>query len=335
MNIFTHAVAVAAAVLTLGIAVPGAALGQGAAANPAANYPGRPVRLVVPFPPGASNDIISRLLAHKIGESLGQQFVVDNRPGAGGLIGGEIAANAAPDGHTLLFANPAPSINSVLMSRKPPYKLGDFAPVIFIGYVPLIIVSAPSFPPSDGKQLLAYAKANPGKVNWASSGNGSSLHIGLALFQAATGADVVHVPYKGTAPALTDVIAGRVNLMYTTSVSADGHIKSGKVKVLAVAAPKRQEVLPGVPTLAEEGIKNAEATVWFGVSAPARTPRAIIGKLNAELNRALALPDVKKRLDELGLVVSGGSPEEFAAFLRNEADKMNGLIKTGRVQMSN
>lgn len=333
MNIIRHAAAAAAAVLTLGIAVPGTALGQGSAA--AANYPSRPVRLVVPFPPGASNDIISRLLAHKLGEFLGQQFVVDNRPGAGGLIGGEIAATAAPDGHTLLFANPAPSINSVLMSRKPPYKLSDFAPVIFIGYVPLIIVSAPSFPPSDGKQLLAYAKANPGKVNWASSGNGSSLHIGLALFQAATGADVVHVPYKGTAPALTDVIAGRVNLMYTTSVSADGHIKSGKVKVLAVAAPKRQEVLPGVPTLAEEGIKNAEATVWFGVSAPARTPRAIVGKLNTELNRALALPDVKKRLDELGLVVGGGSPEQFAAFLRNEADKMSGLIKTGRVQMSN
>lgn len=333
MNIIRHAVAVAAAVLTLAITLPGTALGQGSAA--AANYPSRPVRLVVPFPPGASNDIISRLLAHKLGEFLGQQFVVDNRPGAGGLIGGEIAATAAPDGHTLLFANPAPSINSVLMSRKPPYKLNDFAPVIFIGYVPLIIVSAPSFPPSDGKQLLAYAKANPGKVNWASSGNGSSLHIGLAMFQAATGTDVVHVPYKGTAPALTDVIAGRVNLMYTTSVSADGHIKSGKVKVLAVAAPKRQEVLPGVPTLAEEGIKNAEATVWFGVSAPARTPRAIIGKLNAELNRALALPDVKKRLDELGLVVGGGSPEEFAAFLKNEADKMSGLIKTGRVQMSN
>ncbi|MCW5605271.1 MAG: tripartite tricarboxylate transporter substrate binding protein [Burkholderiales bacterium] len=329
MRVISHAVAVAAAALVLGITTATPAWSQGAA------YPNRPVRLVVPFPPGASNDIIARLLAYKLTEALGQQFVVDNRPGAGGLIGGEIVVGAAADGHTLLFANPAPSINSVLMSRKPPYRMADFTPVIFIGYVPLILVASPSFPPNDAKQLLAYAKANPGKINWASSGNGSSLHIGLALFQAATGADVVHVPYKGTAPALTDVIAGRVNLMHTTSVSAEAHIKAGKVKILAVAAPKRQQVLPNVPTLAEQGIKNAEATVWFGVSAPAKTPQAVIGKLNAELNKALGLADVRKRLDELGLVVAGGTPAEFAEFLRNEAEKMTGLIKTGRVEMSN
>jgi tripartite-type tricarboxylate transporter receptor subunit TctC len=331
MSIIRRIVAVAVAVFTMSMATPGTALSQGAAAK----YPNKPVRVVVPFPPGASNDIIARLLAHRLTEFMGQQFVVDNRPGAGGLIGGEIAASAAPDGHTLLFANPAPSINSILMSRKPPYHMDDFAPVMFIGYVPLIMVSAPSFPPNDGKQLLAYAKANPGKVNWASSGNGSSLHVGLALFQAATGADVVHVPYKGTAPALTDVIAGRINLMYTTSVSADAHIKSGRVKVLGVAAPKRQAVLPNVPTLAEEGINNAEATVWFGVSASAKTPQLIIGKLNGALNKALTLPEVKKRLDELGLVVAGGTPQAFAAFLRQEAEKMRGLIKTGRVLMNN
>lgn len=331
MSIIRRIVAVAVAVFTMSMATPGTALSQGAAAR----YPNKPVRVVVPFPPGASNDIIARLLAHRLTEFMGQQFVVDNRPGAGGLIGGEIAASAAPDGHTLLFANPAPSINSILMSRKPPYHMDDFAPVMFIGYVPLIMVSAPSFPPNDGKQLLAYAKANPGKVNWASSGNGSSLHVGLALFQAATGADVVHVPYKGTAPALTDVIAGRINLMYTTSVSADAHIKSGRVKVLGVAAPKRQAVLPNVPTLAEEGINNAEATVWFGVSASAKTPQLIIGKLNGALNKALTLPEVKKRLDELGLVVAGGTPQAFAAFLKQEAEKMRGLIKTGRVLMNN
>jgi tripartite-type tricarboxylate transporter receptor subunit TctC len=331
MNIFRRVALFASVVFTAGMMVPGAALAQGTGVN----YPSKPVRLVVPFPPGASNDIIARLLAQKLSESLGQQFVVDNRPGAGGLIGGEIVAGAAPDGHTLLFANPAPSINSILMSRKPPYRMDDFTPVMFIGYVPLIIVAAPSFPPNDAKQLLAYAKANPGKLNWASSGNGSSLHIGLALFQAATGTDVVHVPYKGTAPALTDVIAGRVNVMYTTSVSADAHIKGGRVKVLAVAAPRRQAVLPNVSTLNEEGIKNAEATVWFGVAAPAKTPRAVITKLNEQLNKALALTDVKKRLDDLGLVVAGGRPEDFAEFLKNEAAKMSGLIKTGRVEMSN
>ena len=197
----------------------GVVLIQNAAAQDAAAYPSRPVRWVVPFPPGASNDITARLLAQKLSDSMGQQFIIDNRPGAGGSIGAKIAVDAAPDGHTLLHANPGPSVNNVLMRRKPPYRMSDLAPVMFIGYVPLIIVAQPKFEPNTPKQLAAHAKAHPGKLTWASSGNGSSLHIGLALFQAATGTDVVHVPYKGTAPALTDVVGGRVNVMYTTTVS--------------------------------------------------------------------------------------------------------------------
>jgi tripartite-type tricarboxylate transporter receptor subunit TctC len=306
---------------------------QASAADAAASYPNRPVRWVVPFPPGASNDITARLFAQKLTEHFGQQFVIDNRPGAGGTIGGSIVAESEPNGYTLLHANPGPSVNNILMRRKPPYHMNDFAPIFFIGYVPLIIVANPHFPPNDVKSLVAYAKANPGKINWASSGNGSSLHIGLALFQAATGADIVHVPYKGTAPALNDVMGGRVQVMYTTSVSASGQIKSGRVKVLGVAAPKRQAVLPNVPTLAEEGVKNAEAVVWFGLSAPAKTPKAIIDKLNAEMNRAMAMPDVKARLDQLGLVAEGGSPADFARFLKQEADKLSMLIKAKRVEM--
>ncbi len=319
-----------AAVLVSGLAgmVMSDAAAQGAAA-----YPARPVRWIVPFPPGASNDITARLLAQKLAETMGQQFVIDNRPGAGGSIGAQIAAEAAPDGHTLLHANPGPSINNVVMRRKPPYRMNDFAPVMLIGYTPLLILANPKFIAGNGRELVAYAKANPGKLTWASSGNGSSLHIGLALFGAATSLDIVHVPYKGTVPALTDVMSGRVDVMHTTVVSAEGHIKAGRVKVLALAAPARQAVLPNVPTLAEEGIKNAEATVWFGVQVPAKTPRAIIIKLNAEMNSVMRRADVQARLDQLGLVKVGGTPEEFGIFMKNEADKLGMLIKTRRVDM--
>lgn len=312
--------------------IAGLMAGQ-ALAQTAAAYPSKPVRWIVPFAPGASNDITARLFAQKLTESMGQQFVVDNRPGAGGSIGAQTVAEALPDGYTLLHANPGPSINNVLMRRKPLYKITDFSPVMFIGYSPLIIVAAPAFAPNNARELLAYAKANPGKLTWASSGNGSSLHIALALFGAATGANFVHVPYKGTAPAFLDVIGRRVDVVYTTVVSGDAHIKAGRLKVLAVAASRRQDVLPNVPTLSEEGIKNAEATVWFGVQVPAKTPRAIVTRLNGELNKALNLPEVRKTLDQLGLVSAGGSPDDFAQFLKQESDRLTMLLKTDRVQM--
>ena len=304
-----------------------------AAQDAAANYPSKPVRWIVPFTPGASNDITARLFAQKMSELAGQQFVIDNRGGAGGSIGAQMAAEATPDGHTLLHANPGPSVNNVIMRRKSPYQIADFAPVFFMGYTPLLILASPKFAANNGRELVSYAKANPGKLTWGSSGNGSSLHIGLALFGAATGLDFVHVPYKGTAPAMTDVMSGRVDVMHTTVVSAEAQIKAGRVKVLAVAAPKRQAVLPNVPTLLEEGIKNAEATVWFGVQVPAKTPRPIVNKLNAQMNQILAMPDVQARLDQLGLVKVGGTPEEFGAFIKTEAEKLSMLIKTKRVEM--
>ena len=305
------------------------ALAQG----PAAAYPSKPVRWVVPFTPGASNDITARLFAQKMSEATGQQFIIDNRPGAGGSIGAQLAAEAAPDGHTLLHANPGPSVNNVIMRRKSPYQINDFAPVFFMGYTPLLILASPKFAANNSRELVSYAKANPGKLTWASSGNGSSLHIGLALFGAATGLDIVHVPYKGTVPAITDVMSGRVDVMHTSMVSAEAQIKAGRVKVLAVAAPKRQAILPNVPTLLEEGIKNAEATVWFGVQVQAKTPRPIINKLNSQMNQIMTMPDVQARLDQLGLVKVGGTPEEFGAFIKTEADKLSMLINTKRVEM--
>ncbi len=303
------------------------------AQDAAKDYPNRPVRWVVPFPPGASNDIIARLVGQKLTEAWGQQFVVDNRPGAGGLIGGDVVAKASPDGHTLLLANPAPNVNSVLMHKQPPYRINDLAPVVWIGYAPLIIVANPKFPPNSAKELVDYAKSNPGKANWASSGVGSSLHIGLAVFQMATGANVTHVPYKGTAPALIELVGGNIQLMYTTSVSAETQIKAGRVKVLGIAAKKRQAVLPNVATFEEQGVKNAEAIVWFGMAAPAKTPRAIVEKLNREVNKVLQLADVRQRLDQLGLEVEGGTVEKFDAFVKSEAARLTQLIKAGAVQV--
>jgi tripartite-type tricarboxylate transporter receptor subunit TctC len=306
-----------------------AMFGVGSARAGDATYPDRPVRWIVPFTPGASNDIIARLVGQKLTESWNQQFVVDNRPGAGGAIGADTVAKAAPDGYTLLLANPGPSVNTPLMLKRSSYTVEDFTNIVFIGYAPLLILANPKLPASNPKELVAYAKANPGKVSWGSSGNGSSLHIGLALFQAAAGVDVVHVPYKGSGPAIVDTISGQIQAMHTTTVSAEAQIKSGRVKVIGVAAAKRSPLLPDVPTLAESGIKDAEAIVWFGMSGPPKLPRALVDKLNAQINRILAMPDVKQRLAQLGLEVAGGKPDVFDAFVKDEAAKVARLIRAG------
>jgi tripartite-type tricarboxylate transporter receptor subunit TctC len=316
--------------VVFGVSIAGAATATAqTAGGAAAVYPSKPVRVVVPFTPGASNDIVARLVAAKLGEAWNQQFIIDNRAGAGGLVGADTVAKAAPDGYTLLLSNPGPNVNSPLLSKKAPYRVDDFAPVVYFGYAPLLIFTNPALPVKNPKELLEYIKANPGRVNWGSSGTGSSLHIGLALFQAATGVSVTHIPYKGSAPALVDLVGGQIQFMHTTTVSADAQIRGGRVRVVGVAAAKRVALLPEVPTLAESGIKDAEAIVWFGLAAPAQTPRALIDKLNRESNRVLGLPDVRKRLDELGLEVQGGTPEEFQRFIRNEVERLNRLIKTG------
>ena len=311
------------------LAAAGALAIAQAHAQPAKDYPDKPVRWVVPFTPGASNDVIARLIAAKLLDAWGQQFIIDNRPGAGGLVGADTVAKAVPDGYTLLLSNPGPNVNSPLLSKQSPYKVEDFAPVIFFGYAPLLILANPALPVRNPKELIEYMKANQSKINWGSSGTGSSLHIGLAVLQAATGTKVTHIPYKGSAPAITDLIGGQIQFMHTTTVSAESQIKAGRVRVVALASAKRSPLLPDVQTLAEGGVKDAEAIVWFGMAAPARTPRPIIDKLNAECNRILQMPDVKRRLDELGLEVQGGTPEQFAAFVKKEADRLQKLIKDG------
>ncbi|HYC46692.1 MAG TPA: tripartite tricarboxylate transporter substrate binding protein [Burkholderiales bacterium] len=299
----------------------------------ASSYPNRPVRWVVPFTPGASNDIIARLVGQKLTEAFSQQFVIDNRPGAGGSVGADTVAKAAPDGYTLLLANPGPSVNTPLLLSRPAYKYDDFTNIVWIGYAPLIVVANPKFPPNNPKELLAYIKGNPGKVSWGSSGVGSSLHIGLALFQAATGANIVHIPYKGAAPALTDLVSGQINIMHTTTVSGEAHIKSGRIKVVGIASAKRSPLLPNVATLAESAVKDAEAIVWFGMSGPSKLPRAIVDRLNAQVNKTLALPDVKQRLDSLGLEIVGGTSQDFDAFVKKEAAKVTRLVKAGLLKV--
>ncbi len=203
-------------------------IGADASAQPAKDYPDKPVRWVLPFTPGGSNDVIARLIARmKLLDAWGQQFIIDNRPGAGGLIGADTVAKAAPDGYTLLLSNPGPNVNSPLLSKKSPYKVEDFAPVVFFGYAPLLILANPALPVRNPKELVEYMKTNQGKINWGSSGTGSSLHIGLAVLQAATGLKVTHIPYKGSAPALTDLIGGQIQFMHTTTVSAESQIKAG------------------------------------------------------------------------------------------------------------
>jgi tripartite-type tricarboxylate transporter receptor subunit TctC len=303
------------------------AFGSAAAwSQPVQNFPNKVVRMVVPFTPGASTDLVARLLGQKLSESWGQQIVVENRGGAGSGIGTEAVAKAEPDGITQLVTNQG-SILNVLLRKDATYAIEDLVPVIQFGYSPLIIVANPKFPPNNVKELVAFAKANPGKVLIGSSGTNSNVHIALEILKTVTGTDIVHVPYRGTGPSLTDVVAGTINGAYTTTVSAEGLIKSGQVKVLGVAGPKRSDVIPDVATFAEQGIASADANVWIGLLVPVKTPQSVIDKLNRDANQALQAPDVRARFAQWGLEVEGGTPKAFGAAIAAEVEKINQLVK--------
>jgi tripartite-type tricarboxylate transporter receptor subunit TctC len=311
------------------LAASGGAWAQGGAAN----YPNKPVRLVVPFAPGGSSDIVARLIGQKLTELWGQQFVIDNRPGAGGALGAETVAKAAPDGYTIIFANPGPAVHNVVLRKNPPYRLDDFAPIAYVGYTPNIIVANPKAPYSNLKELVAYAKANPGKINWASPGTGSNPHIALEILKAAAGIEVVHVPYKGAAQAMTDMAAGQVDAQYASIASSEPFIKTGRLKVLGVSGAKRQAVIPYVATFAEQEVQGADSMLWFGFLTAAKTPRVRIDKLNNGVNRALQMPDLRSRLEQLGVEIVGGTPEAFGALIRSEAERLRRLVKGGALQI--
>jgi len=300
--------------------------------NAATDYPDRPVRFIVTFAPGASNDILARLIGGKLADAWGQNFVVDNRPGGGGAIGVNAVAKATPDGYTLLLANSGPSVGAPMLSLKPLYSPLDFTQIVYIGYAPLLILANNAFAPRTPKDLVDYAKANPAKISWGSSGPGSSPHIAILLFQTATGTDVTHIPYKGAVQNMTDLIGGQINLIYTTMVSSEPQIKANRVRAIGVAAHKRMGLLPNVPTLAEFGIRDAEAGIWYGLQGPKGMPRAVVDRLNREVNAALGMSDVKARFDQLGFEAAGGTPEDFDRVVKNEVAKLEKLLKAGLIK---
>jgi tripartite-type tricarboxylate transporter receptor subunit TctC len=291
-------------------------------------YPTRPIRIVVPFPAGGTTDVLARAVAQKLTESLGQPTVVDNRPGAGGNIGAELVAKSAPDGYTLLMGTVGThAINPSLYPKMPYDHVRDFAPVILVAGVPNVLVINPALPINSVQELIAYGKANPGKLNFASSGNGTSIHLSGELFKTMAGVQMAHIPYKGSAPALQDLVGGQVQLMFDNLPSSLALIKAGKLKALAVTSKERAAALPDVPTLAESGLPGFEASSWFGLLAPAGTPQPVIAKLNAEVAKWLASPEAKEKLLAQGAIAAGGTPEDFARHIAAETAKWQKVVK--------
>lgn len=291
-------------------------------------YPTKPVTIIVPFAAGGTTDILARIIGQALTAELGQPVVVDNRAGAGGNIGGQAAAKAAPDGHTLFMGTVGThAINASLYKKMPFDPVKDFAPLTRVANVPNLLVANPAQPYKSVKDLIAYAKANPGKVNFGSSGNGSSIHLSGELFKSLAKVDMQHVPYKGSAPAVTDLLGNQIGIMFDNMPSAIQHVRSGKLVPLAVTTAKRSPELPNVPTIAEAGVPGYEATSWFGMFAPAGTPAPVLAKLNAAIVKVLAQPDVKKKINEQGAEVYSETPEQFAAFIQAESVKWGKVVK--------
>ena len=300
----------------------------------AQDWPSKPIRFIAPNLPGGPTDILARLIGQKLAESLGQPVVVENRAGAGGNIGTEIAAKAPPDGYTLVTGNNATFGANVSLYKNLGFDpVKDFAPVVLVASQPNILVVHPSLPVTSVKQLIALAKARPGELNYAGSGMGAAAHLSAELFKSMARVNIVHIPYKSATPALTDVIAGQCHLMFATSLSVQPHIKADKLRALAVTTAKRSRMLPALPTIAEAGVPGFEAMTWHGVMVAAGTPAAIVSRLNAEINRILQLPDVRERLETLGAEIIGGTPKEFADHIQREIPKWAKVIKDAGVQV--
>jgi tripartite-type tricarboxylate transporter receptor subunit TctC len=295
---------------------------------PAQTFPSKPIRVVVPFPAGGTTDVLARAAAQKLTETLGQPTVVDNRPGAGGNIGAELVAKSPPDGYTLLMGTVGThAINPGLYPKLPYDHVHDFAPVILVAGVPNVLVINPALPVNTVQELIAYARANPGKLNFASSGNGTSIHLSAELFKTMAGVQMTHVPYKGSAPALQDLVGGQVQLMFDNLPSSLALIKAGKLKALAVTSSGRAAALPDVPTVAESGLPGFEASSWFGLLAPAGTPPPVIATLNGEIAKWLATPEAREKLLAQGANAVGGSSEDFARFIAAETTKWQKVVK--------
>ena len=299
-----------------------------AAAAEIADYPSRPVRWIVPFAPAGPTDLMSRAVAEKLTQRLGQQFVVDNRAGAGGNIGAEVVARSAPDGYTLMIGHVGThAINAALYPKLAFDPIKDFTPITLIATLPLALVIHPSVPAKDAKELIALAKARPGQLNFASAGNGGPTHLTGELLKTSAGIDIVHVPYKGNAAALLDLTAGRVQMMFSNLLTSMPHVRAGKLRAIGISSGKRSPQAPDLPSIAESGIPGFNAVPWYGVLGPAALPRHIVAKLNMEISRALALPDMNERFVAQGIDLQSSTPQEFGALIKSEAVKWRKVVK--------
>jgi tripartite-type tricarboxylate transporter receptor subunit TctC len=301
-------------------------------ANAQAPYPTKPVRVVVPSSAGGGTDIIARIVAPKLTQALGQQVVIDNRPGAGTMIGGELVAKAPPDGYTLLMCVSTLATNPVIYRKVPYNALTDFAPITRVLTAPNILVVHPSLPPRNVKELIAFAKARPGQINFGSAGLGTNPHLSMELFLSMTGLTMVHVPYKGSAPAIVDLLAGHIVVMTATALTGIPHVRAGRLRALGVTGDKRMPAAPDIPTIAEAGVPGYEAVQWYGLVAPANTPREVIARLNREMVTILQAPDVKEKFAADGADPAGTSPEEFGRYIKAETEKWQKVAKAAGIK---
>ena len=298
----------------------------------AQDYPARPVRFILPFPPGGGTDILGRLIAERLSAGLGQPVVTENRGGAGGNVGAEAAARSAPDGYTVVLCAPSLAISPSLYSKLNYDPVKDFAPISLVATVPNVMITHPSVPAQTLQEFIAHVRDRPEGMNFGSGGNGTSNHLAGELFNIVTGARLVHIPYKGVNLAMQDVLSGRIHLVVIGIPAAAPHIKAGRLRALAVITPQRAAALPEVPTAAEAGLKDFEVTTWYGVLAPAGTPRPIIARLNGELVKIMHAPDMKEKLAASGTDALTSTPEEFATYLRQEIAKWGDVVRKAKLK---
>lgn len=312
-----------------------AALSLVTAAAFAQSYPDKPVKLIVPFPPGGPTDGMARIIGQKLAETWKQPVIIDNRGGAGGVIAAEAASKAPADGYTVFFATTGTqAINPSLYEKLPYDPIKDFAPISLVATTANILVANPSLPVKSVKELIAYAKANPGKLTFGSAGNGSSNHLAGELFNMMAGVSMRHVPYKGSAAALNDLLGGQISMMWDVLSTAMPHVATGKTRPLGVTSLKRSEIAPEVPTIDESGLTGYEVTLWFGVLAPSATPKAIIDKINADLKSILATPDMRERLTKLGAAPADTTPEQFEALVKSDITKWSKVVKASGAKVN-
>ena len=316
----------------MGMALATSAFVAAASAQPQPTYPNRPIRFVVPLGTGGATDIAARLFGQKLADAFGQQVVIDNRPGAGGIIGAELAANASPDGYTLMLASISQTVLPSLHKKLPYDIVKDFAPVSMMIAYPLLLAVHPSVPAKSVKELIALAKAKPGQINYASGGNGTIPHIAAELFKSMTSINVVHVPYKGTAPALIGFLAGEAGLAFYAVSATLPQVKAGRLRALATTGERRSPSLPDLPTVAEAGVPGYEASTWAGMLAPAGTPKSIIAKLHGEFTRVLQLPDVKEWLAANDFEPVGNTPDAFGAMIKKEVARWAKVIRDAHIK---